>query len=289
MKSTDRGILLGLIVLGVFAAFWFMVLSPKREEAAELQTQIDETRASLEQQQQLATYAEQAKEEYDDHYRRLVVLGKAVPEDDDTSTLFEQVNTIATSSGVEFRDIELTTGGQAAPPPAPAPTTPAPEAEGGNAASEPAPAAQPVAATAPVATEATAAALPIGATVGPAGLPIMPYDVVLRGDFFQIADSLDGLDDLVHADEKGVRVGGRLLTIDGFNLEQDRKSGFPSLKATVALTTYVVPESQGLLGGASPTTPATSVPAAVTPTTTPTTPAPTATTPATTTTPAPAP
>ena len=287
MKSTDRAILLGVVILGVFGAFWFMILSPKREEAATLQTQIDETSAALAQQEQLATFAEQAKEEYDDHYRKLVVLGKAVPEDDDTSTLFDQVNTIAANSKIEFRDIELTGGGQAAPAPAPAPvpTTPAPEAETGNAASEGVPAAQPAAATTAAPTEATAAALPIGAAVGPAGLPIMPYDVVFRGDFFQIADALDGLDDLVHADEKGVRVGGRLLTIDGFNLEQDRQQGFPSLKATVAMTTYVVPESQGLLGGATPTTPATSVPAAVAPVT----PAPTTATPATTTTPAPTP
>lgn len=283
MKSSDRTIMIALLILGLAASFWFLVLAPKRERASELQTQIDEVRASVEQQEQLAAFAEQAKDDYNENYRRLIVLGKAVPEDDDTATLFEQLNTLSAKADVEFRDIELTSTGQAAAPPAPVQTTTDQNLPAEGATSTPA--AEPAVVTDPAAvaaaTEAAAAALPIGATVGAAGLPVMPYKVVFRGDFFDVAGILAGVDDLVHADEAGVRVGGRLLTVDGFNLEQDRRSGFPSLKASVALTSYVVPAVQGLLGGATPIAPAAGVPALASATPAPATTTPAATTPPT--------
>lgn len=290
MKATDRTIMIGLLMLGLVAGFWFLVLAPKRERASELQTQIEEVRASVEQQEQLATFAEQAKDEYDDNYRQLIVLGKAVPEDDDTATLFEQLNALSAKAGVQFRDIELNTTAQSAAPPAPAPapaptdsslpTEPSTSTPAATPAAEPAPVTDPAAIAA--ATEAAAAALPIGATVGAAGLPVMPYKVVFRGDFFDVAGILAGVDDLVHADDEGVRVGGRLLTVDGFNVEQDPGSGFPSLKASVVLTSYVVPAAQGLLGGATPTAPAAGVPALAS-----ASPLPATTTPTTTTAPTP--
>ena len=110
-------------------------------------------------------------------------------------------------------------------------------------------------APAPVATEAAAASLPIGATVGPAGLPVMPYELQFQGDFFQIADFVAGLDKGVSAGKKGeVSVDGRLMTVDGFSLTRDLQKGFPSLLANFAVTTYVTPTEEGLTagGGARP-------------------------------------
>ena len=43
MKAADRGILLGLLILGALAAFWFLLLSPKRAEASKLEAEIAET------------------------------------------------------------------------------------------------------------------------------------------------------------------------------------------------------------------------------------------------------
>ena len=36
MKSSDRTILIGVAMLGLVAAFWFLILSPKRQEASDL-------------------------------------------------------------------------------------------------------------------------------------------------------------------------------------------------------------------------------------------------------------
>ncbi|MGH2951055.1 MAG: hypothetical protein ACRDKX_03320, partial [Solirubrobacterales bacterium] len=123
------------------------------------------------------------------------------------------------------------------------------------------------------ATEAAAAVLPIGSTVGPAGLPVMPYDLDFRGSFFDIADFMAGLDGLVRLKGDGVGVDGRLLTVDGFTLSGDQRTGFPFLEADLHVTTYVAPADQGLTAGATPQAPATATtPATPTPASTTTTP-----------------
>ena len=107
-------------------------------------------------------------------------------------------------------------------------------------------------------TEASAASLPIGATVGPAGLPVMPYDLTYFGRFFDMADVFADLDARVQAGDgkRGLRTNGRLITIDGFALTADPKRGFPSVAGDIAVTTYVVPPEQGIAAGANPAGPA---------------------------------
>ena len=107
-------------------------------------------------------------------------------------------------------------------------------------------------------TEASAASLPIGATVGPAGLPVMPYDLTYFGRFFDMADVFADLDDRVQARDgkRGLKTDGRLITIDGFALTADPKRGFPSVAADIAVTTFVVPPEQGIAAGANPAGPA---------------------------------
>lgn len=250
MKSTDRLVLIALPAVALVAAFWLLVLSPKREEASSLQTEITGLESEVAEQQQLAEFAEQAREGFPSDYQKVVTLGKAVPDDDDTASLLAQLTGISSHAGVGFRSLQLAesaTEAGAAPPPAPAeaaPTTEEPVAEAVPAT------------TAPAATEAVAANLPIGATIGPAGLPVMPYTLEFQGDFFNFADFLQGIDDTVSTADGQVTVDGRLMTIDGFNLSRDLEQGFPSLVASVALTTYVTPPTQGLTAGATPSAPA---------------------------------
>jgi hypothetical protein len=267
MKSSDRAILMGLLVVGVMAAFWFLALAPKREEAAALGDEVTELRADVEVQQQAAAAGELAKEGFDENYRRLVVLGKAVPEDDDTATLMTQLQAESVRAKVDFRSIELQdqSGGTeaeqvAAPPPL--------EQPGAGAEGEPAEGE--AATTAPVetavpATEAAAATLPIGASIGPAGLPVMPYALDFQGGFFQIADFLALLDKQVKSNGAQVGVRGRLLTVDGFSLSPTVDTGNPpQLDANLAVTTYLTPVDQGALAGATLGGPA-AVPVTATP------------------------
>jgi hypothetical protein len=258
MKAMDRLLLAGLVIAGLLAAFWFGVLAPKRDQASKLQTEIESLEASVAEQEQLATAAEQAKDAYSQNYHRLVVLGKAVPSDDDTSSLFVELQTIADESGVELDLIELSPGESTGPATAAALTT------ADQAPTESAPAEGSEPATVPTAappTEASAANLPLGAAVGTAGLPVMPYTLNLRGDFFALADFMNQLDELVGIREGQPFVRGRLITTDSFELGPDEQKGFPQLTATLTLTTFVTPADQGATAGATPSAPAPSTPA----------------------------
>jgi hypothetical protein len=260
----DRLILIALPVIALVAAFWFLVLSPKRDEVSALDTEIAALEADVSELEQEIALGEEARQDFPTDYRKVVQLGKAVPQDDDTSSLFAQLSGISARAGVDFRSLELiqSGGGEAAAPPTPAPPPPQPPA---GTEGEPAPASAAPAGTPAPATETSAATLPIGATVGPAGLPVMPYKLQFQGDFYRVADFIHGLDQRVGTDGGAVSVYGRLMTVDGFALTRDPENDFPSLLATFAVTTYVTPAAQGLTGGATPAgpAPATGTPAPV--------------------------
>ena len=106
----------------------------------------------------------------------------------------------------------------------------------------------------------------------------MPYDLTFRGTFFEVADFLAGIDDMVRTNPSGITVDGRLLTVSGFELQPDEDRGFPELSVNLNVTAYVAPADQGATGGATPATPApgAATPAATPPAASSTTPAPTA-------------
>lgn len=240
MKSTNVLIVAMLGIAALAAAFWILALSPKRDEAKKLGAQVEEVKASLAQHRAEISQALDARKEFGTDYEQLVVLGKAVPGGDDTASLLVQLNQIAKRAGVEFNEFTLESGGGEEPPP-PA----APESEGTSASNPVSP------------TEVAASTMPLGATIGPAGLGVMPYTLTFAGDFFHIADFIEGLDSMVKTTNGKVAVNGRLLTINGFSLAAGA-SGFPTLEATFNVTTYLTPPSLGVTGGATPAAPASS-------------------------------
>ena len=263
MRRNELTIVISVAVIAMIAAFWLLVISPKRDEAASLKDDIDELQASLAQAQDTAAAGEQAREDYPVDYRSLVVLGKAVPADGDQAGLLVQVQRLADRSGVDFRSIDLTESAQgASTPTAPSSSdtsvSPIPPETPSTGATEDT---TNVATPAP-ATEAAAASLPIGASVGPAGLPVMPYSLTFTGDFFQIAAFLESLDKMVQMPHGEVDVTGRLLTVDGFALAPPKSAGGASagatstLVASLAVTTYLTPADQGVTAGASSSGPA---------------------------------
>jgi hypothetical protein len=264
MKASDRSILIGLLIVGLLACFWFMLLAPKRERAAELETRINDLQSQVEAQEQLAAAAEQAQSDYDRNYERLIVLGKAAPADGDTPSLMTQFISQAEASGTTFGS--LTAGSDDAEPvPAAAQTTTDQNAAASGGTTTPA--------AAPAApTEASVATLPLGAVVGPAGLGVLPYTLEFSGDFFQIADLLERIDGQVDAEKRGADVDGRLVTLNGFTLTVPDEEEGGGLDAEVSISTYVLPDSQGLTAGATPSAPPATVP--------PASPVPTSTTPA---------
>ena len=251
MTSTNRVIAAMLVIAAIGVAFWMLALSPKREEVQKLDAQASKLKSSLAEHRAEVSQGLDARREFAVDYEQLVVLGKAVPGDDDTASLLVELNRISKHAGVRFNEFTLVPGGtgpEAAPPPA------APEAGSSTPASLPSP------------TEVAASTLPLGAAIGPAGLGVMPYTLDFKGKFFELADFIKGLDSLVKTKNANVAVDGRLITIDGFSLEADPNKGFPHLEASFEVTTYLTPPDQGLTAGASPSGPApsTATPASTT-------------------------
>jgi Tfp pilus assembly protein PilO len=194
---------LAIVVLGF--VFYSMALSPKREEASKLEAQVEQVKGSLAQHEAEIATAEEAKADFPAEYQKLVVLGKAVPGDDDTASLLVQVDHIANHARVRFSNLTLSSEG----------------AEESSETAAPAPA---VGATAISPTEVAASTMPLGATVGPAGLGVMPYTLTFTGSFFHVADFIKGLDSLVKTQSEKVAVDGRLLTVNGFSLQAAPKA-----------------------------------------------------------------
>ncbi|MDX6588142.1 MAG: hypothetical protein QOI31_2615 [Solirubrobacterales bacterium] len=260
MKSSDRAILIGLIVVGLFGAFWFLALSPKKDEASELGDQIAQLQSDVSAQEQIVASGHEAQAGYEKNFSSLVVLGKAAPAGGDTPSLITQLVDISDEANASFGLLQLGTAPAEPEPVAAETTTGQTEAEGEAPPTEEESTAV-VAAPAP-ATEASASSLPIGAAVGSAGLGRLVYDMSFQGDFFQIADLFRGIDSLVTSKAASVDVTGRLITINGFTMTKEMTEG--PLKVELSMSSYVLPSSQGLTAGGTSTMPPSSVPAATT-------------------------
>jgi Tfp pilus assembly protein PilO len=233
MGSTTR-IIVGMVVAVVMVvAFWQLELGPKRTEASELGETVTSLRSTLAVDRQELTTAIAARSEFSRGYQQLLVLGQGVPSNAETASLLVELGQLASRAGVQFENLVLEGGGSASPA-----AEVAPESPGGT------PAASSAAGPAPVApTEAAAASLPLGATVGSAGLAVMPYTLKVSGDFFHLAKFLHELNGLVRTKKAGISVDGRLLTVNSFSLAAG-SGGFPNLDAELSVTTYVAPAGQ---------------------------------------------
>jgi type IV pilus assembly PilO-like protein len=253
VKADNKLVVAFLAVVVLAGAFWILLLSPKRNEASDLGKEVEKLEVSLSQHESEAAAALAARKEFPENYGQLVVLGKAVPADSETASLLVQIQHISEKAHVRFEEITLNSEGTEAVS-APAPVESTEGAEEGAATTE---------TVSP--TEVAASTMPLGATVGPAGLGVMPYTLTFTGDFFHIADFIHGLDQLVETTNSQVAVDGRLITVNSFSLAS-ADSGFPMLKASFSVTTFLTPPEQGITAGATPAGPATetATPAAAT-------------------------
>ncbi|MDP9377219.1 MAG: hypothetical protein M3P40_06555 [Actinomycetota bacterium] len=234
MTATNRLLLALVVTAAAVSAFWFLALTPKREQAAELQTQIDAQAATLQQTQAEIAGYERARAAYSRNYATLARLGKAVPADDDMRSLMIQLDSAAAGSGVVFESIDVSTGGAA---PAPEPAT---------ANGEPADQSK---------------VIP-GAIANGAGFSTLPMTLSFKGSYFELSGFFARLERFVGGG-KHVDVTGRLLTINNIAIEPV-ELGSLTMRAHVDATSYLVPEDQGITNGATASgpTPATPAPGA---------------------------
>jgi Tfp pilus assembly protein PilO len=224
--NSRRLLIAAAIVLLATGAFWLLLLSPKRKEADELATQIESQQQVLTEAQTRQAEGEAAKKDFAKDYRDMVVLGKAVPEGDETASLIVQIAAIAHRDHVGFEELALEAGsGESATA-----TSPAQEA-GPSSVPTPVPP-----------TEAETALLPLGATVGEANLGAMPYKLHLVGTYSHLADFIGGVERLIKTHHEHLKVDGRLLTLAGFSLDPEGKND-RVLGAEIGFTAYLAPPS----------------------------------------------
>jgi type II secretory pathway pseudopilin PulG len=224
MSSRDRIVLIVICVVAAIAAPWLLVVQPKRDQAAKLQSQIDAEQSQLNSARSELAQSSAARAAFASSYATLVRLGEAVPTDDNTPSLIYQLQAAAQAARVDFQGLTFNAGSSSSAPATPTGTS-------------------------------STQTLPPGATVGPAGFPIEPFTFTFQGNFFHLADFLRRLQNFVVAGNEHLSVSGRLMTLDAISLGQG-STGFPQMTATISATTYLLPASQGLLNGATPAGPA---------------------------------
>ncbi len=230
MTGRDRLVVVIVLVIVAVAGAWLLVVQPKRDQANSLGAKVTAAQNQLDAARTQITSAEADRSAYARDYQAVAELGEALPSDDETPSLIFELQNAATRAGVNFRSLVL----NAASSSSPAPTTSSSTSS---------------------TSQAVTATLPPGAAVGPAGLPTLPFTFTFQGNFFRLASFMGRLERFVVATNKKVSVSGRLMSLNGISLGA-APSGFPQITATISATTYLVPASQGLTDGASPSGPA---------------------------------
>jgi type II secretory pathway pseudopilin PulG len=242
MSNRDRiliGVLAGLVAIG---GFWFLALKPKRAESTAAQQRAAAAQTQLQAATDALATATDAKASFETDYATIAKLGKAVPDDDDSASLVFQIETAARKAGIDFRS--LTVGGTGVPAATTTTTTPA-DTSKSSSSKTPTPAAS---------VAGTATGLPPGVVAGSNGMNQLPFTFVFDGDYFNLTKLLDLLRSFTTTKDDTVTVRGRLMTIQGVNLDQSR-NGFPDVKATVSASAYLSSTPITLPGGAVTPTP----------------------------------
>ncbi len=213
------------------AAFWFLALAPKREEATALEGKIATKQSELQTAEQTLADYRKSKDGYPENYATVVRLGKAVPDDDDVRSLLVQLDAEAGGTQVDFRTIQVgSAGAPAGAPPATTGTTTTPPPPG-------------------------------AVSVGTAGFSAMPFTFSFKGTFANLSQFFSRMERFVTLRNEKMNVTGRLLRLESVDLQVDQ-DGFPNIRAQIGASSYLVPETQGLTAGATPKGPAATTPAA---------------------------
>jgi Tfp pilus assembly protein PilO len=202
--------------IAILAALWMLAISPKREERAQVKANVTAQEARLQTAQtQLASF-EAAKKAFPAKLAELKQLDKAVPSRGAISSLLRQLQRRAKVRHSNLQLVALKAGGVA------------PAAAGATEQKPVTP----------------------GATVGPDGLAALPFTFEFTGEYFDLRDILATVRRSVSVRKDKIKVGGRLLTIDGLSFTRTDPTSSQT-KATLNATAYIAPD-----GASTPKPPA---------------------------------
>lgn len=295
LTGRDKKVVMVLVPLLLVGAFAFLVMKPKREEAAKaakaLESQRDRRDKAVAREEQLRT----AKQTFAADYTTVIRLGKAVPTDVDMASVLVQLERAARGTNIDFGKIAVGRRIPAAPGAGPSGggsnaaggSSARPVDAGGAQAQSGAGQATEKANNGAATSEQSSAAsenaspdtntqtstssggkVPVGggsasggasaSTEGPAavpGLDTVPLELRFKGSFFHLADMFHELKRFVRVANEELSIRGRLMTIDAFSFTSDES--FPKIKAEMKTRIFLAPASQGTAAGASPSGPST--------------------------------
>ena len=286
LTDRDRKIVMAIVPVLVFVAYWFLLLAPKRADSSKLGDQLAQQEVKRDKVKQQVAALKAAQASFAEDYSTVVKLGKAIPTTVDMPSLIVQLNSAAKGTGIGFERIKVgerqtaasQTGTTTSTPPSggSSSTPPASAAGGEKASTGPGQAAEKANDTKQTADAKTAqtggtgtssssgstsgSATPQGAAVP--GLDSVPLEFTFKGGFFNLADFFHQLKRFVRVANDRISVHGRLMAVDGFTF---KASAFPRLEAQVLATVYLTPKEQGATAGATPGGP--SSPSATSPST----------------------
>ena len=266
ITERDKKILMLLVPIALIAAYWFLILSPKKEESAAIQDQLSQAQTEQQSAESAAAAVSGAKSNFAADYTTVIRLGKAVPSTVDMPSLLMQLDRAARGTDISFDKIQ--TGERAAAPTPAAPSSGS--SSSGSAQSGPGQAKQAAQGAANQASNtgtlngaqpASGSSSSTGTTGAAApGLESVGLDFTFNGTFFNLADFFHRMKRFVKVVNDDIVVRGRLMTIDNFKWTAEPEK-WPYLKAEVHATVYLAPKAEGVSAGATPQGPSSSTPA----------------------------
>jgi type IV pilus assembly PilO-like protein len=122
VSNRDRKLLLILVPIAVIVGFWFLLLSPKRQEASKAGEELTKQEKARDEARAKAAQLQSAKSTFATDYTALVRLGKAIPTSVDMPTLIVQLQSAAEGTNIRFDKIAEGAQQQSGTP-APAPSS----------------------------------------------------------------------------------------------------------------------------------------------------------------------
>ncbi len=218
--TRSNKILLAVVALAAaIGAYYFLVLSPQRDEITRLDGEIAAQEASVEQARLMVATYEKAKSSYKQNYATLARLGKAVPADDDVRSLMVQLESTAIRSGVDFQSIEMSSS---------LGSTEEGTTDASGLASAP-------------------GAIPVAGGV----LSAMPFSFTFNGSYFDLTTFFARLEHFVSLSNAKLDSTGRLLRLESISIAPS-SAGFPDMQAEINAASYMVPPVEGVAGAAVP-------------------------------------
>jgi hypothetical protein len=292
MTDRDRKILLSVIPLVLLLAYYFLLFSPRREEASKASKDLSAQQKRVTDAQAKVSQASASKTTFASDYTQMVRLGKAIPSKIDMPSLIVQLDQASNGTGIKFTKIATGARDAGATPPAATDSSPSTGGTSGNGTNgQPAAAAggqqagtsfgkstekanntaaseNKNAASAGSTADAKAggssssgssgstdsSGAPATGSAPPPGLETVPLDLEFEGNFFNLADFFHKLKRLVYVKGNNVAVSGRLVTIDSIKYSSDPDL-FPKIKAELTATVFLSPQTQGTTAGATPAGP----------------------------------